>query len=329
MSCSVLTSPKPDTASCTALPRIGIVLADTHQRVVLRRVVEACGLSITHCSELAWDCAVRTAGAEVDAWLMNEDTAPAVLPLSGTQLPLVCNVSFVGESQSVLWRRALEQKLKALTRDYQRMCEASRAQNVWLLAASAGGLQAVREFLEGLDSFQGVAFVYAQHIEAEQAEQLVKMITRNTQWRARMAIAGNLLTIGSVTVVPPEQRISLPKGLIATLPSPWPGPYAPNIDAVADELASEYGSACGMIVFSGMGDDGVAGSRSICEKGGSVLVQSPADCAVPALSEAVLKHGAFNQSGNINQLRKAFVTLLNTRPDRRAVPSRGVVYGEE
>ena len=329
MSCSVLTSPKPDSVSCTALPRIGIVLADTRQRAVLRRVVEDCGFSVTHCSGLAWDGAVRTAVAEVDAWLMDADKMPAPLPLTAQQVPLVCNVSFVGESQSVLWRRAVEQKLQTITRYYQRICEASRAQNVWLLAASAGGLQAVREFLEGLDSFQGVAFVYAQHIEAEQAEQLVKMITRNTQWRAQMAIAGNLLTIGSVTVVPPERRIAVPNGLVATLPSPWPGPYAPNIDAVAAELASEYGSACGMIVFSGMGDDGVAGSRLISEKGGSVLVQSPADCTVPALSEAVIKHGAFNHSGNVSQLREAFVKLLNTRPDRAPVPSRGVVCGGE
>jgi len=329
MSYSALAAPKPDTVSCTALPRIGIVLADARQRAVLRTVVEACGLSVSHCSELSWDYAVRTAGTDVDAWLTDEEEVPASLPLSDKQAPLVCNVSLVGESQSVLWRRAVEQKLKTLTRDYQRICEVSRAQTVWLLAASAGGLKAVRAFLEGLDSFHGVAFVYAQHIEAEQAEQLVKMITRNTQWHAQMALAGNLLTIGSVTVVPPEQRISLAKGLVTTLPSPWPGPYAPNIDAVAAELASEYGSTCGMIVFSGMGDDGVAGSRLIREKGGSVLVQSPADCTVPALSEAVLERGAFNQSGNVDQLRKAFVKLLNTRSNHGAVPSRGVVCGGE
>ena len=329
MSYSVLTPPKQNTVSCTALPRIGIVLVDTRQRAVLRKVVEACGFDVTHCSGLAWNWAVRTAGAEVDAWLIDGDKVPATLPVIAEQVPLVCNVSFVGESQSVLWRRAMEQKLKALTRNYQRICEANRAKNVWLLAASAGGLQAVREFLEGLDSFQDVAFVYAQHIEAEQAEQLVKMITRNTLWRAQMAIAGNLLTIGSVTVVPPERRIAVPNGLIATLPSPWPGPYAPNIDAVAAELASEYGPACGMIVFSGMGDDGVAGSRLICEKGGRVLVQSPVDCTVPALSEAVLKWGAFNHSGDVDQLREAFVKLLNTRPDRGPVPSKGVVCGGE
>lgn len=323
MSCSILALPKPATVSCTALPRIGIVLADTRQRTALRTVVEACGLSITHCSALTWGSAVRAADAEVDAWLTDEDE----VTLAANQPSLVYKVGPVGISQSVLWRRSVEQKLKALTRDYQRRCEASRAQNVWLLAASAGGLQAVRAFLEGLDSFHGVAFVYAQHIEAEQAEQLVKMITRNTRWRAQMALAGNLLTVGSVTVVPPEQRIALPNGQVRTLPAPWPGPYAPNIDGVAAELASEYGAACGMIVFSGMGDDGVFGSRVVSEKGGSVLVQSPADCTIPALSEAVLERGTCNQSGNVEQLREAFVKLLNTRSNHGAVPSRGVVCG--
>lgn len=324
-----MTSPERDGVNCTALPRIGIVLADMRQRVVLRSVVENCGFDVIHCSGLAWESAVGTAGSEVDAWLMDENKVSATLPSTVKQPLLVCNVCFVGEFQSSHWHRLIEQKLNALTRSYQRICEANSAKSVCLLAASAGGLHAVRAFLEDLDPFQDVAFVYAQHIEAEQAEQLVKMITRNTPWRARMAIAGNLLTIGSVTVVPPERRITIANRVVATRSSPWPGPYSPNIDAVAAELASEYGSTCGMIVFSGMGDDGVVGSRLICEKGGSVMVQSPADCTVPALSEVVLKEGAFNHCGNVDQLRKAFVEWLNTRPDHGDISSGGAVCGEE
>ena len=78
-----------------------------------------------------------------------------------------------------------------------------------------------------------------------------------------------------------------------------------------------------------MGDDGVAGSRLIREKGGSVLVQSPADCTVPALSEAVIKDGAFNQSGNINQLREAFIKLLKASSAKPSVMPRGVLRGRE
>jgi len=239
------------------------------------------------------------------------------------------NIGGLAVPGSSSWRQLVDRQLKALVQDYQRTCEPGPAPKVWLLAASAGGLHAVRAFLEGLDCFYGVAFIYAQHIEAEQANQLVKMIARNTPWRAQMALDGSRLTTGSVTVVPPAQRIALAAGLVSTSKSRWPAPYAPSIDGVAAELASEYGPACGMIVFSGMGDDGVAGSRLIREKGGSVLVQSPADCTVPALSEAVFKHGAFDQSGNIAQLREAFIKLLSAAPGHCGAVGRGVVCGGE
>jgi len=329
MSYSTLASHKLDETSCTALPRIGIVLLDAKQRVALRTIVEEQGLSVMHCSGLAWDCAVRVAGADVDAWLTDDNNLQIDLSLSAGQQPLIISLGALDETEPLSWRRVVDLRLQNLVRDYQKMCEARHAQNVWLLAASAGGLHAVRAFLEGLDSFYGVGFVYAQHIEAEQANQLVKMIARNTPWRAQMALDGNLLTTGSVTVVPPAQRIVFPNGLVTTCGSRWPGAYAPSIDGVATELANEYGSACGMIVFSGMGDDGVAGSRLIREKGGSVLVQSPADCTVPALSEAVIKRGAFNQSGNIDQLREAFIKLLNASPGYSGAMHRGVVCGGE
>ncbi len=312
-----------------ALPRIGIVLLDTERRAALRALVEAQGFSVKHCSGLTWESAVRTAGVNVDAWLTEDNNLQMAAFLPVSQQTLVAKIGVQGFVDVLSWRQMVIRKLKDLVQKYQKVCETSRARNVWLLAASAGGLHAVRAFLEGLDSFYGVGFVYAQHIEAEQANQLVKMIARNTPWRAQMALDGNLLTTGSVTVVSPAQRLALPNGVVTTGESPWPGPYAPSIDDVAAELANEYGPTCGMIVFSGMGDDGVAGSRLIREKGGCVLVQSPADCTVPALSEAVIQHGAFNQSGNIRQLREAFITLLSASPAHSEVMPKGELCGRE
>lgn len=203
------------------------------------------------------------------------------------------------------------------------------ARNIWLLAASAGGLHAVRSFLAGFDSFHDAGFIYAQHIDSAQAIQLVKMINRNTPWQAQMAVDGNFVTEGTVTVVPPTQRITLREGLVRIVANSWSGRYAPNIDEVAAELANDYGRAAGMIVFSGMGDDGVAGSRLIRQKGGSVLVQCPSDCTVPALSEAVIKQGDFNTSGDVEQVREAFIALLSSAPHSASGLSREVLRGGE
>ena len=329
MSCSILASLKLNGNAAGILPRIGILLFDPKLRIALRTRVEAQGLFVIHCSGLAWDCACRIEGAAVDVWLTDDSHFEMMSSLPSDQQALVANIEALGRVESLVWCQAVDRTLQEFVQKYQRMCESNRARVVWLLAASAGGLQSVRAFLEGLDAFYGVAFVYAQHIEAEQANQLVKMIARRTTWHAQMALDGNLLTIGSVTVVCPAQRVALSNGLVLNSGSRWPGPYAPNIDDVAAELANEYGPDCGMIVFSGMGDDGVVGSRLIREKGGSVLVQSPSDCTVPALSEAVIKDGVFDTSGNIQQLQEAFIKRLSTSPANPSVRSKGVLCGRE
>jgi len=329
MSCSILASLKIDDSSPVAMPRIGIVVLDSQLRAALRARVEAQGLSVMHCSGLAWDCAVRMAYTDVDAWITEDSDRQLAPSLPSGQQSLVTNIEARGLAGSLSWCEMVDRKLQKLVQKYQKICEANCARHVWLLAASAGGLQAVRAFLEGLDAFYGVAFIYAQHIEAEQANQLVKMIARNTPWDAQMALDGNRLTTGTVSVVCPAQRVVFSSGLVSNARFSWTGSYAPNIDDVAAELANEYGPACGMIVFSGMGDDGVVGSRLIREKGGTVLVQSPADCTVSALPEAVIKGGAFDASGDIDQLRAGFIKLLSTSLAKPNLIPQGVLSGRE
>jgi hypothetical protein len=50
---------------------------------------------------------------------------------------------------------------------------------------------------------------------------------------------------------------------------------------------------------------------------------------VPALSEAVIKDGVFDTSGNIQQLQEAFIKRLSTSPANPSVRSKGVLCGRE
>lgn len=70
MSCSILVLLKLHASVAMALPRTGIVLLDVQRRTASRARVEARGLSVNHCSGLAWGCAVPVVGAEVDTWLI-------------------------------------------------------------------------------------------------------------------------------------------------------------------------------------------------------------------------------------------------------------------
>ena len=71
-----------------------------------------------------------------------------------------------------------------------------KTKKVWLLGASTGGLQAIRQFLSQIPPRDDLAFVYAQHIGVQQTGVLLKMIETHTGWPARVPSTGEFIKPG-------------------------------------------------------------------------------------------------------------------------------------
>ena len=84
--------------------------------------------------------------------------------------------------------------------------------------------------------------------------------------------------------------------------SRWSGHYAPSIDQLAARLALVYKRNCGVIIFTGMGDDGAKGCQTIKDRGGLVWVQKPEGCTAPAMPTAVLSSSKVDFVGTVAQL---------------------------
>jgi chemosensory pili system protein ChpB (putative protein-glutamate methylesterase) len=178
-----------------------------------------------------------------------------------------------------------------------------KAKRIWLLGASTGGLQAVRQFLSAVPVTSDLAFVYAQHIAGQQLATVLRMIETQTGWPAREPSTGHFIRPGTVTVISPqfETRVSK-QGWILRFASSWRGHYAPSIDQLANRLAQLYREDCGAIIFTGMGDDGARGCSAIKEYAGQVWVQDPLECTVPAMPQAVIQRCETDFIGSVNQL---------------------------
>jgi chemosensory pili system protein ChpB (putative protein-glutamate methylesterase) len=174
---------------------------------------------------------------------------------------------------------------------------------IWLLGASTGGLQAVRQFLSSVPPSDDLAFVYAQHIPGQQIATVLRMIETQTGWSAREPSTGHFIRPGTVTVISPqfETRVSR-EGWILRFASPWRGHYAPSIDQLANRLAQLYRQHSGAIIFTGMGDDGARGCCAIKEYAGQVWVQDPGDCTVPAMPQAVIQRCETDFIGSLDEL---------------------------
>ena len=178
-----------------------------------------------------------------------------------------------------------------------------KAKRIWLLGASAGGLQAVRQFLSNVPVTSDLAFVYAQHIGGQQMATVLRMIETQAGWPAREPSTGQFIRPGAVTLISPqfETRVSR-QGWILRFGSSWQGHYAPSIDQLANRLAQLYRQNCGAIIFTGMGDDGATGCCAVKEYAGQVWVQDPLECTVPAMPQAVIERCETDFIGSVDQL---------------------------
>lgn len=184
---------------------------------------------------------------------------------------------------------------------------------VWVLAASTGGPEAVHQFLAALPPGLPLALLYAQHIDAGFDATLVQSLERHRHYPARLCRGEQHLQPQRLLLVPADRQLRfLPFHRVLETRRAWPGRYRPAIDGVVAELARMYQNRCGVIVFSGLCDDGALGCRVARASGATVWVQTPASCISPEMPRAALATGVVTYQGTPAELAAAVAARFTT-----------------
>ena len=144
------------------------------------------------------------------------------------------------------------------------------------IGASAGGLEALEQFLKHVPKGSGLAFVVVQHLDPTHKGIMVELLQRATampvvQIKDRQKVAPD-----RVYVIPPNKDLSILHGVLHLLaPTAARGLRLP-IDFFFRSLAADRQDRAVGVILSGMGTDGTLGLRAIKEKAGAVFVQAPA-----------------------------------------------------
>ncbi len=189
------------------------------------------------------------------------------------------------------------------------------AQNVWVLAASAGGPEAVIQFLSALEEMQidqsNTAFIYAQHIDDLALDNLIQALQRNTHYKVQRSQTGAVISAGQIYVLSPDSEIDISEGKSLNVTGvPWKGDYAPSISQVIAKVGRIYKQCSGAIIFSGMGDDGANAVRLMKAKGGDVYIQSFETCAIDSMPRETYATGCVDFIGSPKELATQFVTTI-------------------
>jgi two-component system chemotaxis response regulator CheB len=89
--------------------------------------------------------------------------------------------------------------------------------------------------------------------------------------------------------------------------------YAPSIDVLFGSAARACGVDVLGVVLTGMGDDGLLGSRAIVAAGGHVLTEAESSCVVYGMPRTIKEAGCSFREAPIDAMATAIVDALQLR----------------
>ena len=125
-------------------------------------------------------------------------------------------------------------------------------------------------------------------------------IAQDCELDVRIATHGTRVEPGKVYFAPTLRHTEMSGDILTLSDGPPVNGCKPSADVLFRSVAGRGRGVVG-VVLTGMGQDGLEGSRALRERGAQVLVQEPRTCAVPGMPKAVIDGG---QSTQVLELRE-------------------------
>lgn len=144
------------------------------------------------------------------------------------------------------------------------------------IAASAGGLRALRAVLDGLPATFPAPLVVVQHLDPNHRSLMAEILSRSSALRVTQAEEGDRIEPGRAYIGPPDHHLLVNEdGTLSLTRSKLVHFLRPSGDLLFESVAAAYGAHAIGVVLSGTGSDGSLGVRAIKGSGGRVIVQDP------------------------------------------------------
>ena len=142
------------------------------------------------------------------------------------------------------------------------------------IGASAGGLEALQQFLTFLPGDTGMAFVIIQHLSPDHKSLLADILGKDTNMPVVEAQDGMRVERNHIYMIPPKFNLEIVSDILRLKKYNHRNINHP-IDIFFRSLAAAYENRAVAVILSGTGSDGTNGIRSIKDKNGVIIVQSP------------------------------------------------------
>ena len=191
------------------------------------------------------------------------------------------------------------------------------------IGASAGGFEALEQFMAHVPEKCGMAFVIVQHLDPTRKGLMPELLQRCTRMKVMQVKDRTRVRPDCVYVIPPNKNMSILHGVLHLFePSAKRGQRLP-IDFFLCSLALDQQQKAIGVILSGMGSDGTPGLRDIKEKGGLAVAQEPSSAKFDSMPRSVIDAGLADIVAPADELPGRIMAYLEHVP-HAAVPEAAV-----
>jgi len=159
------------------------------------------------------------------------------------------------------------------------------------IGASAGGLAALKIFLEHVPQDSGLAFVVVVHLSPDHESHLAELLQPHVRFPVEQVTQTTLLERNHAYIIPPNANLNaIDTHLRLTKLEERRQERAP-IDHFFRTLASTHDGNAIAVVLTGTGSDGTLGVKDIKANGGVVIVQDPTEAEYDGMPQSAIATG--------------------------------------
>ncbi|MDE2006743.1 MAG: chemotaxis protein CheB, partial [Rhodospirillales bacterium] len=181
------------------------------------------------------------------------------------------------------------------------------------IGASTGGPQALMQVIAGLGKQVAVPVVITQHMPPAFTAMLANHITALGALPCAEARDGEALAPGRAYLAPGNRHLLIeagPAGPRARLSDAPPVNFCrPAVDPMLESAAAADGRVL-VAMLTGMGHDGLAGTRAVIAAGGTAIAQDEASSVVWGMPGAIAQAGLCHAVLPIARIAPALAALL-------------------
>lgn len=156
------------------------------------------------------------------------------------------------------------------------------------VGASQGGVTALRSLASALPADFPGALLIVLHVRSGSI--LPSLLNDVSALHASHAEDGEPIEAGRIYVAPPDAHMLAIDGRLELTHGPRENWARPAIDPLFRSVAESYGDNAVGVVLTGQLNDGTAGLYEIKRRGGTTIVQNPAEAEAPGMPESARRN---------------------------------------